>query len=189
MEQDSTKTLQTPFIPFILRVFFENGAYKDIYNFSFAEKDADKNKDTMYFDYKNAEYKVDVFTDPECKRDAVCQFHLERKYDGFKEDYSKTMVHVALLNQDYPEEKSNEQESVITVEMNDVTRPSYYNKSGIEVWDVINAFCNDLPNAQAFYAGNAIKYLLRWHHKNGVEDLKKAKVYIDKLIEERGEKS
>lgn len=32
MEQDSTKTLQTPFIPFILRVFFENGAYKDIYN-------------------------------------------------------------------------------------------------------------------------------------------------------------
>lgn len=189
MEQDSTKTLQTPFIPFILRIFFENGAYKDIYNFSFAEKDADKNKDTMYFDYKNAEYKVDVFTDPECKRDAVCQFHLERKYDEFKEDYSKTMVHVALLNQDYPEEKSNEQESVITVEMNDITRPSYYNKSGIEVWDVINAFCNDLPNAQAFYAGNAIKHLLRWHHKNGVEDLEKAKVYIDKLIEERGKKS
>lgn len=36
--------------------------------------------------------------------------------------------------------------------------------------------------------GNAIKYILRWDKKNGVEDLEKAKVYIDKIIEGRKEK-
>lgn len=36
---------------------------------------------------------------------------------------------------------------------------------------------------EAYYAGNVIKYVLRWKHKNGVEDLKEAKVYIDKIIE------
>ena len=31
--------------------------------------------------------------------------------------------------------------------------------------------------------GNAAKYLFRWRLKNGIEDLKKARDYIDKLIE------
>jgi hypothetical protein len=31
--------------------------------------------------------------------------------------------------------------------------------------------------------GNAVKYLSRWRHKGGVQDLKKARHYIDKLIE------
>ena len=34
-----------------------------------------------------------------------------------------------------------------------------------------------------FLEGNAIKYLMRWRRKNGVEDLKKARRYLDWLIE------
>ena len=34
--------------------------------------------------------------------------------------------------------------------------------------------------------GNAIKYLWRWKQKNGVEDLRKAKWYISRLIENLG---
>lgn len=71
---------------------------------------------------------------------------------------------------------------------NGVNHPSHYNQGGIEVWDVISAFTKDLEGAEAFYAGNAIKYVLRWNHKNGIEDLEKAKVYIDKIIEGRKEK-
>lgn len=66
-----------------------------------------------------------------------------------------------------------------------VLYPNHYNQNGIEVWDVINAFTKDLEGAEAFYAGNVIKYVLRWNHKNGIEDLEKAKVYIDKIIEGR----
>lgn len=73
-------------------------------------------------------------------------------------------------------------------EKNDPTHPSHYAQGGISVWDVIRAYTDGLNGVDAFNAGNAIKYILRWHHKNGVEDLKKAKVYIDELIKSQKEK-
>lgn len=36
---------------------------------------------------------------------------------------------------------------------------------------------------QGFLRGNAIKYLARCDNKGGIEDLKKARHYLDKLIE------
>ena len=38
-------------------------------------------------------------------------------------------------------------------------------------------------NGLDFLEGNIIKYVTRWKDKNGIEDLKKAKQYLDKLIE------
>lgn len=43
-------------------------------------------------------------------------------------------------------------------------------------------------NGLGFCEGNAIKYVCRWKHKNGVEDLKKARHYIDLLIEMEGKR-
>lgn len=71
---------------------------------------------------------------------------------------------------------------------NDPTHPSHYSQGGISVWDVIRAYTDGLNGVDAFNAGNAIKYILRWSHKNGVEDLEKAKVYIDELIKSQKEK-
>ena len=53
---------------------------------------------------------------------------------------------------------------------------NHYNRP-IQPWDYIAA------NGIGFLDGNAIKYLTRWKDKGGVEDLKKARHYIDKLIE------
>lgn len=56
-------------------------------------------------------------------------------------------------------------------------RPDYYQGTdGMEPFDVIDAFNLD------FYEGNAIKYLLRWRRKGGVEDLRKARTYLDLVI-------
>lgn len=41
-----------------------------------------------------------------------------------------------------------------------------------------------MNNVNRFYWGNAIKYLLRFQGKNGLEDLKKARKNLDWLIEE-----
>ena len=73
-------------------------------------------------------------------------------------------------------------------EKNDPTHPSHYAQGGISVWDVIRAYTDGLNGVDAFNAGNTIKYVLRWHHKNGVEELEKAKVYIDELIKSQKEK-
>ncbi len=64
-----------------------------------------------------------------------------------------------------------------------VDHPNHYQSdSGLEVIDVIDAFTENLTGSQAFDTGNIIKYVCRWHEKNGVEDLKKARWYLDHLI-------
>ena len=41
-----------------------------------------------------------------------------------------------------------------------------------------------VANKLNFCQGNVIKYVMRYNEKNGIEDLKKAKVYIDFMIQE-----
>lgn len=60
--------------------------------------------------------------------------------------------------------------------------PHYQSKAGLEVIDVIEAFTADLKGVEATDTGNVIKYICRWNHKNGVEDLEKAKWYLNHLI-------
>ena len=38
-------------------------------------------------------------------------------------------------------------------------------------------------NAMGYLEGNVVKYISRWRKKNGLDDLLKAKHYIDLLIE------
>lgn len=64
-----------------------------------------------------------------------------------------------------------------------VNHPEHYiSETGLEAIDVITAFTFDLKGIEAVCTGNALKYLCRWKQKNGVEDLKKAKWYIEYLI-------
>lgn len=61
-----------------------------------------------------------------------------------------------------------------------VDRPNHYTAGmpeGVEVIDIINA------QGGGYLHGNVIKYILRWKFKNGLEDLKKARVYLNWLIE------
>lgn len=62
--------------------------------------------------------------------------------------------------------------------------PHYQSETGLEVIDVIKAYTSDLKGIEATDTGNIIKYICRWKHKNGVEDLKKAKWYLEHLIKE-----
>ena len=60
---------------------------------------------------------------------------------------------------------------------------THYNNLAIEPIDFITA------NNLGFCEGNVIKYISRWKAKNGIEDLEKARWYIDFLIEvENGNK-
>ena len=70
------------------------------------------------------------------------------------------------------------------IEMDNVNKPQHYTYGKYECIDVIKEITKDLTGEEAFCIGNAIKYLWRWKHKNGIEDVKKARWYLDKLIEE-----
>lgn len=58
-----------------------------------------------------------------------------------------------------------------------INHPNHYNKGKIEVIDFIE------DQKLGFKAGNVVKYVSRYRYKNGLEDLKKAKWYLDRLIE------
>lgn len=63
-----------------------------------------------------------------------------------------------------------------------VNHPSHYTQGGVECIDALESATADLIGIEAVCTANAIKYLWRWKHKNGVEDLQKAMWYIQRLI-------
>ena len=66
-----------------------------------------------------------------------------------------------------------------------VNSPPHYNKAGVECIDAIQAATED--GFEYYLQGNILKYLWRYRYKNGVEDLEKAKWYLEKLINIKGD--
>lgn len=64
-----------------------------------------------------------------------------------------------------------------------VNRPAHYTSGGIECIDAMQAAFGD-EAVKDFCLCNAFKYLWRHRQKNGVEDLKKARWYLNRLITE-----
>lgn len=69
-----------------------------------------------------------------------------------------------------------------------VNHPAHYG-GAIECIDAIAVATHDLSGEEAFNTGNAIKYLWRWKKKNGVEDIKKAIWYCNRIIEKSEEET
>jgi len=64
----------------------------------------------------------------------------------------------------------------------DNAHPDYYAKDGLECYDFQRA-STGLVKFQGYLENCIYKYLWRWEDKNGKEDLRKAQVYLAKLIE------
>lgn len=68
--------------------------------------------------------------------------------------------------------------------MNNPIKPDHYVRSGMSCMGVIRLFVMGCTPTVAFMMGNVVKYLWRWQGKNGVEDLRKAREYLDMMIKE-----
>lgn len=66
--------------------------------------------------------------------------------------------------------------------MDNVNHPAHYTAGKVECIDAIQSATEHLTGIEAVCTANAIKYLWRWKLKNGAQDLRKAKWYVDKLI-------
>lgn len=60
--------------------------------------------------------------------------------------------------------------------------PEHYTYGGIETIDYLYAKMS-LEQFEGFLIGNILKYVSRQGKKNGIEDLKKAQWYLNKLID------
>ena len=65
-----------------------------------------------------------------------------------------------------------------------VNQPKHYGQGDIECIIYIEDFLSD-DEYTGYLRGNIAKYLHRWRYKNGVEDLRKARWYLEALIQQQ----
>lgn len=95
--------------------------------------------------------------------------------------------YIIIKDDNQPEPKKTKESFTMPLpkdKKDNVNHPSHYTQGGVECIDALSAATVNLQGIEAVCTANAIKYLWRWKQKNGIEDLKKAKWYIDKLISE-----
>lgn len=107
-----------------------------------------------------------------CMFDEMSDDMLNKCYNWYKE-----LVHETCEN---AEAKCCDKET----DSDMVNHPSHYTQGGIECIDVLKAATVSKTGIEAVCTANAIKYLWRYEEKNGIEDVKKARWYIDRLIKE-----
>ena len=140
--------------------------------------------------------------------DECCHFYgrcdnceLRKKYDAktnkYTDDYRCVFDDMddEMLNKCYnwfkelgPADCENVENECCDKESDMVNHPSHYTQGGIECIDALKAATVSKTGIEAVCTANAIKYLWRYEEKNGIEDVKKARWYIDRLIKELEEK-
>ena len=65
-----------------------------------------------------------------------------------------------------------------------VNHPKHYTQGSIECIDALKAATVGKRGIEAVCVANVIKYLWRYEEKNGIEDVRKAKFYIERLLKE-----
>lgn len=73
----------------------------------------------------------------------------------------------------------------VAEKFDNVHQPSHYIRNGLECIDAIKAAVEGLDGFEGYCIGNVVKYAWRWKQKNGLEDVRKAKRYLEILEEYR----
>ena len=66
--------------------------------------------------------------------------------------------------------------------MTDAINPNHYRRGSVECIDAIESATVDKRGIEAVCTANVLKYLWRYEAKNGLEDVKKARWYLERLI-------
>ena len=108
----------------------------------------------------------DIAKQVKCTRDYVYQVRLKRNKE------KQEVKRVAR------EDVKPVVQQVTTVTPNDIqVGGTHYKEQDIQPWDAIHA------GGLGFFSGNVVKYVARHNQKGGINDLRKARHYLDKLIE------
>ena len=116
--------------------------------------------------------KKSCYTCKHCEADKICQYAnncIDSSEWEISDVYREAETVPVVTEQDETEHDA-------------VNHPNHYTQGGIECIDCIKAALGE--NFIGFLMGNVIKYSYRYRHKNGIEDLKKARWYLDRAIKE-----
>lgn len=127
-----------------------------------------------------------------CDEQTGCSYCLLKKFSG--EDYcdfdewSDDTLAIAYdhvyKNSEARLDGSHLKDAELNIEPDMVSHPKHYNQGGIECIDALKAATVGKRGIEAVCVANVIKYLWRYEEKNGIEDVRKAKWYIERLLKE-----
>ena len=136
-------------------------------------------------------YEVDERERKESQKQREQRSHgLDERYsskEGFRRDDQKDIKSIVKSSKPCQQWDAQTQSYVFVdgvternlYEDDEVTNPKHYDKVGFAIQPIEYITKNELD----FLEGNVIKYVSRYQHKGGVNDLLKARTYIDFLIE------
>lgn len=141
------------------------------------------------YDYacKTGKYVLTKESFAESIKNSDCNMKISDHVSDISKYHGQHGIEVILKqsSSSYSTDNKHKDDRLDATHMEDVIHhPKHYQgKNGMEVIDVIDNFaCDPVPENCIYDEGNAIKYLLRWAKKNGIEDLNKCKEYIDFMI-------
>ena len=105
---------------------------------------------------------------------------LEKKVRDTKTRAADIGTIAAQVAQQKQQEKDPEQYFLPTME-DMVNHPKHYNKHGVECIDAIRATLTE-DEFRGYCKGNVLKYTWRERYKNGLEDLRKAQWYLERVV-------
>jgi hypothetical protein len=108
--------------------------------------------------------------------DAQTQTYVNIKEEDEEEEFAFAIP----VNQ----ESQKQREQRLSYQKEEVTNPDHYDKVGFAIQPIEYITANELD----FLEGNVIKYVSRYPHKGGLNDLLKARTYIEFLIERERKK-
>ena len=73
-------------------------------------------------------------------------------------------------------------ETGVKEKVKDNVHPDHYKNGKVECIDAMESAVVNKKSDEAIYVSNVIKYLWRYENKNGIEDVKKAKWYLERLL-------
>lgn len=108
----------------------------------------------------------------------------DSKGDGVKPEQEENMTYDEYLNQSDDSKGDGVKPDVeVYFESDLIDNQIHYTVNGIQPIQIMKANMTK-EEYRGFLEGNILKYPLRYKHKNGLEDLKKAKTYLSWLIED-----
>lgn len=110
-------------------------------------------------------------------------------HDGFGGDIIAYRVHDQSINSRANDgQLERDLNECIGQDIDVVNHPSHYTKGRIECIDAIDSATTGKSGIEAVCVANIIKYLWRYEEKGGLESVRKAQWYLNKLISELGSK-
>jgi hypothetical protein len=115
-------------------------------------------------------------------------FKLYKKHSGWLNQLKKEWGLIGAKRSKANKATPVKQEPKAEPQKEDAVHPSHYRTGGIETIDYMRLKLTK-EQYEGYLVGNVHKYISRYRHKNGIEDLKKAQYHLTKLIESEGNNS